>query len=52
MGFASPDDGMHGPNERFSLESLARGTDACVLFLGELAARMARAPRQAARAAA
>jgi acetylornithine deacetylase/succinyl-diaminopimelate desuccinylase-like protein len=37
MGFASPDDGMHGPNERFALDSLARGTDACARFLGELA---------------
>jgi acetylornithine deacetylase/succinyl-diaminopimelate desuccinylase-like protein len=37
MGFASPDDSMHGPDERFALDSLARGTDACACFLGELA---------------
>ena len=37
MGFASPDDGMHAADERFSLDSLARGTAACVRLLGELA---------------
>jgi acetylornithine deacetylase/succinyl-diaminopimelate desuccinylase-like protein len=37
MGFASPDDGMHAPGERFSLDSMARGTLACVRFLDELA---------------
>jgi len=42
MGFASPDDGMHGPNERFALDALAHGTDACTRFLGELAKGTAR----------
>jgi acetylornithine deacetylase/succinyl-diaminopimelate desuccinylase-like protein len=47
MGFALPDDGMHGPNERFRLAQLFAGTDAAIALLDELAARVA--PRARAR---
>ncbi len=33
MGFALPDDAMHGPNERFGLDQFARAITACVTFL-------------------
>ena len=36
MGFALPDDGIHGPNEKFGLDRLFRGTEACIWFLEEL----------------
>jgi acetylornithine deacetylase/succinyl-diaminopimelate desuccinylase-like protein len=45
MGFARPDDGMHGADERVDLTVLARGTAACVRFLAELGAG---SPRQTA----
>jgi acetylornithine deacetylase/succinyl-diaminopimelate desuccinylase-like protein len=38
MGFARPDDGMHGPNERADLTLLDRGAAACTRLLAELAA--------------
>lgn len=41
MGFALPDDGIHGPNEKFGLERLSKGTEACIWFLSE-AARLGR----------
>lgn len=37
MGFALPNDGMHGPNERFRLENLAQGTVAIYHFLDLMA---------------
>jgi acetylornithine deacetylase/succinyl-diaminopimelate desuccinylase-like protein len=37
MGLASPDDGMHGPNERFCLSTFFRGIEASIHFLAELA---------------
>jgi acetylornithine deacetylase/succinyl-diaminopimelate desuccinylase-like protein len=36
MGFALPDDGIHGPNEKFGVDRLFRGTEACIWFLEEL----------------
>jgi len=45
MGFARPDDGMHGPNERVDLGLLERGARACTRFYAELAATDAAAPR-------
>jgi len=33
MGFASPDDGLHGPNERFSLRNFDRAVRTCIAFL-------------------
>jgi acetylornithine deacetylase/succinyl-diaminopimelate desuccinylase-like protein len=37
MGFSLPDDGMHAPNEKVNLPTLARGVDACAGFLERLA---------------
>lgn len=37
MGFGLPDDGIHGPNERMHLPTLARAVDTCIWFLSELA---------------
>ena len=37
MGLASPDDGMHAPNERFCLSTFFRGIEASIHFLAELA---------------
>jgi acetylornithine deacetylase/succinyl-diaminopimelate desuccinylase-like protein len=37
LGFALPDDGMHGPHERVHLPTLERGVVACAAFLDELA---------------
>jgi acetylornithine deacetylase/succinyl-diaminopimelate desuccinylase-like protein len=36
MGFASPGDGLHGPNEKFSLKNFQRGILGSVHFLQEL----------------
>jgi acetylornithine deacetylase/succinyl-diaminopimelate desuccinylase-like protein len=36
MGFASPGDGLHGPNERFSLRNFHRGILTCIHFLEAL----------------
>ena len=33
MGFASPGDNLHGPNERLSLASFRRGIETCMAFL-------------------
>ena len=41
MGFASPGDSLHGPNERFSLKNFQRGVLTSIAFLEELG----RAPR-------
>jgi acetylornithine deacetylase/succinyl-diaminopimelate desuccinylase-like protein len=41
MGFASPGDSLHGPNEKFSLKSFQRGILTSIAFLEELG----RAPR-------
>ncbi len=57
MGFALPDAGLHGPNERFALASFFRGIDACIHLLAELAAEDGRraaagsAPARVARSA-
>jgi acetylornithine deacetylase/succinyl-diaminopimelate desuccinylase-like protein len=42
MGFASPGDSLHGPNERFSLRNFQRGILTSVAFLREFG----RAPRR------
>jgi acetylornithine deacetylase/succinyl-diaminopimelate desuccinylase-like protein len=36
MGFGLPDDGPHGPNEKFSLAQFARGMATVADFLGRL----------------
>lgn len=36
MGFASPGDGLHGPNEKFSMKNFRRGILTSVSFLEEL----------------
>ena len=36
LGFALPDDGIHGPNEKFHLPNLFRGIETCIAFLAEL----------------
>jgi acetylornithine deacetylase/succinyl-diaminopimelate desuccinylase-like protein len=36
MGFASPGDSLHGPNEKFSLKSFQRGILTSIAFLEEL----------------
>jgi acetylornithine deacetylase/succinyl-diaminopimelate desuccinylase-like protein len=38
MGFGLPDDGLHSPNEKFSLENYYKGILAVVHFLEKLAA--------------
>lgn len=37
MGFALPDDGMHGPNERFHLPTFFKGIAASIWVLANLA---------------
>jgi acetylornithine deacetylase/succinyl-diaminopimelate desuccinylase-like protein len=44
MGFGLPGDGIHGPNERMHLPTLARATDTCIWFLSELAPSRTRRP--------
>jgi acetylornithine deacetylase/succinyl-diaminopimelate desuccinylase-like protein len=41
MGFALPDDRMHGPNEKFHLPNFRRGIEACIHFLAEVASTTA-----------
>ena len=54
MGFASPGDNLHGPNEKFSLRNLERGSLTNMAFLTALgrgqnvSARSERRPRQEA----
>jgi acetylornithine deacetylase/succinyl-diaminopimelate desuccinylase-like protein len=36
MGFASPGDNLHGPNEKFSLRNFKRGILTSIAFLDEL----------------
>jgi acetylornithine deacetylase/succinyl-diaminopimelate desuccinylase-like protein len=36
LGFALPDDGMHGPNEKFHLPNLYQGIETCIHFLREV----------------
>ena len=36
LGFASPGDNLHGPNEKFSLKNFARGIHTSIAFLEEL----------------
>jgi hypothetical protein len=35
MGFALPDDGIHGPNEKFEIDNFGKAIDTCVRFLAE-----------------
>ncbi len=39
MGFGLPDDNLHGPNEKFSLESFRRGMKTAVKFYQEIGER-------------
>jgi acetylornithine deacetylase/succinyl-diaminopimelate desuccinylase-like protein len=39
MGFALPDDGMHGPNERFRLANFFRGIESSIRLLARLASQ-------------
>jgi acetylornithine deacetylase/succinyl-diaminopimelate desuccinylase-like protein len=47
MGFALPDDRMHGPNEKVSLSTLERGTVACIELLDLASGLRARGTRAA-----
>ncbi len=38
MGFALPDDGIHGPNEKFHLPNFYRGIESCLWFQAAVAA--------------
>ncbi len=40
MGFALPDDGMHGPNERFYLPNFINGITTSICFLSEVGSRL------------
>jgi acetylornithine deacetylase/succinyl-diaminopimelate desuccinylase-like protein len=44
LGFALPDDGIHGPNEKFHLPNLFRGIETCIAFLAELSTTGLRHP--------
>jgi len=44
LGFALPDDGIHGPNEKFHLPNLFRGIETCIAFLAELSTTRLRHP--------
>lgn len=37
MGYGLDDDGLHSPNERFSIEMFHRGIETAIVYLGELA---------------
>ena len=37
MGYGLDDDGLHGPNERFSIEMFHRGIETAIVYLEELA---------------
>ncbi len=37
MGYGLDDDGLHSPNERFSIEMFQRGIDTAIVYLDELA---------------
>jgi acetylornithine deacetylase/succinyl-diaminopimelate desuccinylase-like protein len=37
MGYGLDDDGLHSPNERFSIEMFARGIETAIVYLEELA---------------
>jgi len=37
MGFGLPDDGLHGPNEKFAVAQFWRGTETVIAFLEQLA---------------
>ena len=41
LGFALPDDRMHGPNERFHLPTFHRGVATCIRFYAEAARELA-----------
>lgn len=40
MGFALPDDGMHGPNEKFELSQFERGIATAIHFFYQVAAQV------------
>ncbi len=42
LGFASPEDNMHGPNEKFSIRNFQRGILTVIAFLHELARQPSR----------
>lgn len=37
MGYGLDDDGLHSPNERFSIEMFHRGVETAIVYLEELA---------------
>ena len=37
MGFGLDDDGLHSPNERYSIEMFQRGIETTIVYLEELA---------------
>lgn len=38
MGYGLDDDGLHAPNEHFSIEMFQRGIETAIVYLEELAA--------------
>jgi acetylornithine deacetylase/succinyl-diaminopimelate desuccinylase-like protein len=48
LGFALPDDRMHGPNERFHLPTFHRGVATCIRLYAEVARELARRGRTSA----
>jgi acetylornithine deacetylase/succinyl-diaminopimelate desuccinylase-like protein len=43
MGFALPDDKLHGPNEKFHLPNFYKGIAACIWFLNAVRAEVSAA---------
>jgi hypothetical protein len=37
MGYGLDDDGLHSPNERFSIEMFHRGIETAIVYLDEVA---------------
>jgi acetylornithine deacetylase/succinyl-diaminopimelate desuccinylase-like protein len=51
MGYGLDSDGLHAPNEHYSIEMFHRGIDTAIVYLAEVSSLGRRAPRQRALAA-